>query len=442
MARQARRPLARLVAATLAMLALGGCGTSLDVDRARRWLDPPGGPELPTLAPPGSAELPSPRGVRATSGELRAVPLYWDPLLAGDVGGYAVERASSREGPYQAIAALAGRSTTAYLDWGPSHWPGTDGGREGLADGETLFYRIRAFDSRGGLSSSVSAVVVGTTAPPPDPPMGLRTFSHQPRQIPLSWDASPNPYVSGYVIERSPTSRGPFEPRAEVRGRFDTVYLDQGLGDLRVFHYRISAVNTAGGRGEPSAPVRAVTKSEPLPPLGLAVSGRRLGANRLAWEPNVERDLTGYRLARRRVDTRKSELVAVLPVDSTRALDDAVGADEGVTYILTAIDSDGLESDASVLQVTSVGYELSAEAGGDGVELAWNPRSEEGWAGARVFLHGLRTTELGFSQDGRFVHAEAEPGKRYHYTVVMEAPDGTPAPRSAPIEITLPEQTE
>ncbi|MGI9591036.1 MAG: fibronectin type III domain-containing protein [Myxococcota bacterium] len=436
------RPLEQAAAAVLAALALCGCGTSLDVDQARRWLDSPGGPELPALGPPGSTELPPPRGVRATSGELRAVPLYWDPLLAGDVGGYAVERASSREGSYQAIAALPGRSATAYLDWGPSNWPGADASRDQLADGETLFYRLRAFDSRGGLSSSVSAVVVGTTAPAPDPPTGLRTFSHQPRQIPLSWDASPDPYVAGYVIERSPTSRGPFEPLADVRGRFDTVYLDQGLGDLRVFHYRISAVNRAGGQGEPSAAVRAVTKSEPLPPLGLGVLGRRLGANRLAWEPNVERDLTGYRLARRRADARKSELVAVLPADSTRALDDAVGADEGITYILTAIDSDGLESDASLLPVTSVGYELSAQAGSDGVELAWNPRRDEGWAGARVFLHGLRTTELGFSPDGRFVHADVEPGERYRYSIVMEAPDGTPAPGSEPIEIALPERTE
>jgi len=429
-------------AAAIAALLLTGCGTTLDVDRARRWIDAPQGPEVPTLGRPGSADLPSPRGVRATSGELRAVPLYWDPLLAGDVGGYAVERAAAREGPFAPVAALAGRAATAYLDTGPSGWPGTYAGRRELDDGETLFYRIRAFDSRGGLSSTVSAVVVGTTAPAPDLPSGLRTFSHQPRQIPLSWDASANPQVAGYLIERSPTSRGPFEPLVEISGRYSTVHLDQGLGDLRVFHYRISAVNTAGGRGAASAPVRAVTKSEPLPPLGLAVAGRRLGANRLEWEPNVERDLTGYRLARRRADARSSEVVVVLPPDTIRALDDSVGADESIVYTLIAVDSDGLESSASELPVTSVGYELSAEPSGDQIALAWNPRREEGWVGARVFLHGLRTTELGFSPDGRFVHRGVQPGKSYRYTVVMEAPDGTPAPRSAPIEVSLPEPPE
>ena len=438
MKRRSLRPLVNLAAIAILLLGLLGCGTTLDVDRAQRWLDTPRGPDLPTLGPPGSSQLPSPRGVRATSGELRTVPLQWDPLLSGDVGGYVVERSAAREGPYQSVATLAGRSATAFLDAGPPTWPRADAGRKELKDGETLFYRVRAFDSQGGVSSSVSAVVEATTAPAPDAPAGVRTFSHQPRQIPLSWEASRDPRIAGYVIERSPTSRGHFEQLAEISGRHETVYIDRALGDLRVFHYRISAVNTAGGRGEPSAPVRAVTKAEPLPPLGLSVRGRRLGANQLTWQPNVERDLTSYRLARRRSDARSSELVAVLPAGTTSVLDDEVGADERVTYSLVAMDGDGLDSVASELRVTSVGYELTAAAGAGGVELDWNPRSAEGWAGARVFLHGLRTTELGFSRDGHFVHGDVRPGKRYHYTVVMEAPDGTPAPGSPPVEITLP----
>jgi len=428
----------RPAAVAIACLLLTGCGTTLDVDMARRWIDSPDGPELPPLGAPGSSDLSSPRGVRATSGELRAVAVQWDPVLSGDVGGYAVERSATREGPFQPVAALPGRSATAHLDSGPSTWPGAGTSRKQLNDAETLYYRIRAFDSQGGLSSKVSPVVVATTAPAPDPPAGLRSFSQQPRQVPLSWDASGDPTVSGYVIERSPTSRGPFDQLAEVSGRYETVYLDQALGDLRVFHYRISAVNTAGGRGEPSAPVRAVTKPEPLPPLGLAVTGRRLGANQLAWEPNVERDLTGYRLARRRAEAPASEIAMVLPSGTTRAIDEVVGADEQVTYSLIAIDSDGLESAASLIDVTSVGYELTGEAEGDAIELSWNPRSDEGWVGARVFLHGLRPTELGFSADGRFRHTGLRPGKDYRYTVVLEAPGGRPAPTSTLIEVTLP----
>ena len=419
-------------------LLLPACGSHLDAGRVLQRLRPPDGPVLPKLGPPGSAELPSPRGIRATSGELRAIPLQWDPLLTGNVGGYAVERSSAREGPFAGVAALAGRSTTAYLDTGPSSWPGSSPGRKQLEDGERLYYRVRAFDTEGGLSSSVSAVVEATTAPAPDPPEALRAFSHQPRKVPLSWQAATDPRVAGYVIERSPTSRGPFEQLAEVEGRHQTVFLDQGLGDLRVFHYRVSAVNSAGGRGAPSSPVRAVTKPDPLPPLDLTVSGQRLGANLLAWKPNVEQDLAGYRLSRRRADARAPEPVATLPRDATRVLDDGVGADESVAYELIAVDSDGLESAASQLAVESVGYELSATALADGILLEWNPRIREGWSGGRVYLQGLRVTELGFSTDGSFVHPGTESGRRYRYVVVLEAPDGTPAPKSSPVEIELP----
>ena len=90
--------------------------------------------------------------------------------------------------------------------------------------------------------------------------------------MPLSWRAATDERIKGYVIERSPTSSGPFEPIAEIDGRHQTVYVDRGLGDLRVFYYRVASVNVAGGRGEFSAPVRAVTKPDPLPPIGLRVA--------------------------------------------------------------------------------------------------------------------------------------------------------------------------
>ena len=63
-----------------------------------------------------------------------------------------------------------------------------------------------------------------------------------------------------------------------------------------------------------------MTKPEPLPPLGLAVAGRRLGSNELVWEPNVEPDLAGYRLLRVRSNA-EPEVVATLPSDQTRASD-------------------------------------------------------------------------------------------------------------------------
>ena len=53
--------------------------------------------------------------------------------------------------------------------------------------------------------------------------------------------ASSDPTVSGYRVERSPTSLGPFETVATISGRHDTNWADQPLGD------RFSASSSSSG---------------------------------------------------------------------------------------------------------------------------------------------------------------------------------------------------
>ena len=415
----------RALAGLAGLLSLAGCASSFDLDRARRVLRPPRPPEVPTLVE-SAAELPAPEGLRATSGELRAVPLQWDPLLAPGVAGYAVERAGTPEGPFARIAVLAGNAETAFLDAGAG------------GDGATLFYRVRAFAPSGALAAEASAPASATTAAPPAPPTGFRAYSHQPRSVPLAWEPSADPTVGGYVVLRSPSARGPFERLARLEGRHASVYVDRGLGDLRVFYYRVAAVNRAGGVGPLSDAIRAVTKPDPLPPAGLRLGAQRLGANRIEWEQNVEPDIVAYRVYRLRGGGR--ERLAELPADRTWAEDPSVGADERVDYSVIAVDRDGLDSEpARALGVTSVGYGLVASARPDGVRLEWEPRDAEGFRGARVLRHGaLRAVEVGFSADGAWIDRDARPGGRYRYSVVLERADGSRAPPSSPIEITVP----
>jgi fibronectin type 3 domain-containing protein len=188
--------------------------------------------------------------------------------------------------------------------------------------------------------------------------------------------------------------------------------------------------------------VRAVTKPEPLPPLGLRVASQRLGANQLAWEPNVETNLVGYRLFRQRAGSDEREPVATLPADQTTAEDTALAADEQLSYLLVAVDEDGLASDpAQPVAVTSVGYEVSATARADGVHLVWNPRVDEGFRGAHVYRQGaVSRNELGFVTGASFVDASASESGQYRYTVVLERADATLAPPSSPVEIRVPER--
>ena len=392
------------------------------------------GDEPPALAVDPPALLPAPEGLRATSGEYREIPLKWDPVLTGDVGGYLVEWATERDGPFAPLRAIEGRGELAHVD---------RGGEEGLADGVSRFYRIRAFDAARRLSAAQSPVVVGTTAPVPDPPKGLRAYSRQPREVPLSWQASENPTVAGYVVERSPTPEGPFEGGALLEGRHATAVVDRGLGDLRVFYYRVAARNPAGSVGEPSLAVRAVTKPVPLPPLGLHVAVRRLGMNVLMWEPNVETDLAQYRLFRVRQNA-EPELVDAVPADTTTAADDGVGARERVAYSLVAVDRDGLESQTSeAVEVESEGYSLQASAGPEGVRLTWNPRGDEGFSRARVQRSAwFSRRRTAYSDTGSFLDPDVVPGRRYRYVVVLEGAEGEAAPPSRTVEVRIPQAAD
>ncbi len=431
-------------------LSLSGCAMDLG------WLPGAGTeapPEVSELAVEPTADLQAPEGLHATSGELRMVPLKWEPLLVDDVGGYVVERASERDGHFEQLARIPGRLTTTYLDrkTAPadppvSAAPGSEPiHSESVAsqDGITWFYRVRAYSPDGSLASRASPLAVATTALPPEAPEDLRAYSRQPRSVPLSWRASDDLNVAGYRVERSPTAIGPFELLTKIDGRHQTIYVDRGLGDLRVFYYRVIAVNAAGGLGTATTePVRAVTKPEPLPPIGLRTVDQRLGANALAWDRNVEEDIVGYRLYRTLEGEDSSALIANLSADETTATDTAVAAGQRVSYTLVAIDRDGLESGpANPIEVESERYGLSATVRLDGVHLEWNDRADEGFRGGHVFRTAfLQNKSLGFSAGNSFVDTEVRAGATYRYAVVLERTDQSLAPRSAPVEISIPER--
>jgi hypothetical protein len=184
-----------------------------------------------------------------------------------------------------------------------------------------------------------------------------------------------------------------------------------------------------------------VTKAEPLPPIGLRLVEQRLGENHLAWEPNVESDVLGYRLLRYRAG-RPAETVATLGGSGATSLVDVeLVADEAVAYALVAFDAAGLESDATDrLRVVSDGYRLAAEVRDGAVHLRWAPVAPAGFTSARIFREGwMGRREIGRTAAGEFVDPDVEPGDTYRYVVVLESDDGRRAPPSTPLEVRVAE---
>lgn len=325
-----------------------------------------------------ASDLPAPKGVLVTSTSGRQVALAWDPVLVGDVAGYLVLRASGADADLVALEPTRSRFETVFVDTGDS--PGS------LGDGERYTYRIHAYDGQGRASARF-ATIEATTAPRPEAPQGLRSYSSLPRRVVLRWDPSPDPSVVGYAILRSPTSAGPWEQIGEVDDRLETVYEDTVPGDLRVLYYRLRAHNRFGGTSDMSDPSRAVTKAEPLPPYQVHEASRRLGEVTLAWSPNVEADLVRYEIYRSLWDDGRfgpERRIGSVSAPTTEFTDREVGCGERVRYRLRARDADRLESSpSSPLEVTGESIDLSLRDG----ELRWREDLDrEGWSGARVLV--------------------------------------------------------
>jgi fibronectin type 3 domain-containing protein len=427
--------------AALAWLALAsaGCGAALDVEGAARLLRSAETPRAPLLREQPAASLPAPEGLRAVAGELRAIPLKWDPVLVGEVGGYVVERAIREKGEFQRIGLVRDRFETSFVDRGDDLAPkALPDHPADLGDGATYHYRVRAFDDAGRIGAAASEPVSASTAAAPARPEDLRVYSYQPRKIALTWRPVRDPTVKGYQIYRSPSESGEYLPTATVEGRYTTTWVDQDLAPLRVFYYRVAAVNHAGGEGVATSAARGVTKPEPLPPAALRVDAEGLGRVRLTWQPNVEPNIAGYRLLRTRAGSDAEEIVAELGSAETAAEDRAVAAGERLVYRAVAFDRDGLVSAPSdPVEVTATGYGLVAELAEGGVQLRWD--SGAAWSGARVLREGrLGAREIARVQGNEYLDRGVEPGGSYRYSVVLTSEDGREALPSESIEIAVP----
>jgi fibronectin type 3 domain-containing protein len=328
-----------------------------------------------------ASDLLPPESLRVTSSADRQIALAWDPVLVGDVAGYAILRsAGSGDAPFKRVGITTSRFGTVFVDAGEQ--PGS------LGDGQTYSYRVHPYDRQGRVSRS-HAFLNATTEGRPPIPEGLQVYSNLPRRAVLSWKPSDTTAVAGYAVYRSPTMAGPWERVAFAEGRLNSVYEDTIPGDLSVMYYRIAALNRFGGESEMTvSPIRAVTKAEPLPPIGLRADARRIGRVELHWSPNVETDLRGYevwRSARDAAGFHDEVRIGSVAADQSGFADTAVGCGETVRYRVRALDADGLESTFSEpLEVTGTDLGLRLAREGTGLVLHWDPARAQSYPNASV----------------------------------------------------------
>ena len=270
-------------------------------------------------------------GLTAVSGKVRRVPLSWQVHPFAAVNGYRLQRATSKEGPYQELAVISDRQLTNYLD-------------SGLTDKTTYWYRIVATSKEqgtGGASSVVSAI----TRDLPPTPLKLSAAQGEPRRVTLSWESSsmPDDELSGFYLYRGEPGQEKLtriaELTADKRSYRDA---EEPLKDATAYSYVIAAVNAGGAISPLSTRANATTKALPKQVVGVQLKDKVIRL--VSWQKSAEADIRRYHIYKKGL-MGWQRLIAV---ESPEGRNTESGRLE---LYVTAEDVDGLESEPSAVLV-------------------------------------------------------------------------------------------
>jgi hypothetical protein len=276
------------------------------------------------------------QGVSAKGGLVKKVEIIWQPSTSDDVEGYNVywSKGTPSGGKPNLLKRIEGRTTGNYTD---THHNDGD-----LDDNATYSYLLTTFNKLN-VESEFSESAVATTKPRPVKPTGLKGEDLRVKSTVLTWQANPETDIAMVHVLRATGVEGPdFSKVSEVKGPSE--FVDKDLKDGTVYRYRIRAEDKDGLLSDFSDPVVVRTKPKPRPPENLTGEFRQ-GKAELRWNPGAEADLDHYGVYEKRFLSLGREKVA--SVRETTYSDVTIAKGKTKTYIVTAVDKDGLESEAS-----------------------------------------------------------------------------------------------
>ncbi|MDD4869414.1 MAG: CsgG/HfaB family protein [Kiritimatiellae bacterium] len=333
------------------------------------------------------SQIDKPSGLQLSDMGLREVTVKWS-RVPDYLKECRIERASAVDGPFNEIARVAA-SKTEYCDRGSSEIP--------LKDGTAYYYRIIAIAANGP-ESQPSDVKESMTAPPPDPPAGMKAEAPSSRALKLTWNPPSSEGVVRYIVERG--LGGQFEKVGEVKEpKFEEGgKSDSPLKDKTRYQYRVTSINRVGAVGAPSAPVDVETLPPPAPVQGFKAEQGYVRCVPLSWTASPEQDVVHYDLFRKDgQDGESKKLASVKGRENTTYLDGGKEPGKlldahGYSYSIRAVNSVTAESpDSETITATTRGAPpvptgLSAEAGKPReVPLTWTLSPDEKVSGYAIF---------------------------------------------------------
>ncbi|MBN1422274.1 MAG: alkaline phosphatase [Planctomycetes bacterium] len=300
-----------------------------------------------------------------------------------------------------------------------------------LDAGATYHYRVTSADGSGNPASSEDCTFTTLAEAAPAAPVNLMATAGD-GSVTLDWDDNTESDLAGYNVYRWDSQEQVYSLVAST-DELTSTYTDTGLTNGTPYLYVVTAVDgvglESGYSGEASATPADMTP--PAAPTGLVATGGD-GVVNFGWSANTEWDLAGYNVYRSTTSGAGYAKVNGSIVTGTPPSFEDGAVTNGTTYyyVVTAIDTNNNESDASA-EVSATPFDSIppgapsglAATGGDGVvNLAWDANTEWDLAGYNVYrsttsgsdyakVNGSIVTETSFADD------TVTNGTTYYYVV-------------------------
>lgn len=317
--------------------------------------------------------------------------------------------------------------------------------------GQTYRYQVQSVDLFGRESAPSAPVTLSAAANTPLPSPGISRATSGNRTVTLEWTRVTDPRVRAVLVLRgtTPDNLKVVATLAPATG----TYVDTGVQGGVPYLYALAATDDTGQATGRSTliPATGQNLTPPAAPKGLTVTPTET-ALQLAWAPNPEADLLGYRVYRSEgTQTRAQALLLTgLPITATTYVDAIPqGVQTRYQYHVVAVNTTQVDSAPSVaaaalLDTTPPPAPVLAPvaAGPTGLTLTWTQAEVPDLTGFEVIrataeAQGAVLTTLGAAAR-TYQDTAATPGVTYSYSLRSLDRAGNRSQAAAPIRAALP----